>query len=147
MKLARDEAKLHGDAPTVPFGRNLTLSHAIRASVRAAGCATPIVGSGAINGFELAESALARGDCDLVAAARQSLADPDWWLKMELGRGSEIRRCIYTNYCEGLDQQHKQVTCQLWDRDFELSDPAKTDGTIVRSHDGKRRLVPPPWIR
>jgi 2,4-dienoyl-CoA reductase-like NADH-dependent reductase (Old Yellow Enzyme family) len=147
MKHARDNAATNVDAAPVPFGRNLPLARAIRASVRAAGCATPIVASGAINGFEIAESALARGDCALVAAARQSLADPDWWLKMELGRGREIRRCIYTNYCEGLDQQHKQVTCQLWDRDFDAPDPAKNAGAIARSRDGKRRLVPPPWER
>jgi 2,4-dienoyl-CoA reductase-like NADH-dependent reductase (Old Yellow Enzyme family) len=124
------------------FGRNLPLSRAIRTAVRAAGLTVPIVGSGALNGFEIAERALREGDCDMVAAARQSLADPDWWLKMELGRGAEIRRCIYTNYCEGLDQQHKQVTCQLWDRDF--ADPDR-NGSIARSRDGKRRLVPPPW--
>jgi dimethylglycine catabolism A len=145
MKLARDEA--HGDTSAVPFGRNLSLARAIRDAVRSAGFATPIVGSGAINGFDLAESALGRGDCDMVAAARQSLADPDWWLKMELGRGAETRGCIYTNYCEGLDQHHKQVTCQLWDRDFSLPDPSRGDGAIARSHDGKRRLVPPPWNR
>lgn len=127
-----------------PFGRNLPLSRAIRASVRAAGFATPIGGAGGINSFELAESALQDGSCDFVAAARQSLADPDWWLKMEEGRGDEIRRCIYTNYCEGLDQKHQQVTCQLWDRSFDEPD---ADGTISRSHDGKRRLLPPPWRR
>ena len=27
-----------------------------------------------------------------------------------------MRRCEFTNYCEGLDQHHKQVTCKLWDR-------------------------------
>jgi hypothetical protein len=63
---------------------------------------------------------------------------------MELGRGDEIRRCIYTNYCEGLDQQHKQVTCQLWDREFESADMSSS---IARSHDEKRRLLPPPWRR
>jgi 2,4-dienoyl-CoA reductase-like NADH-dependent reductase (Old Yellow Enzyme family) len=136
-----------GDRFAVPFGRNLPLSRAIRAAVRAGGCETPIVGSGAINSFELAEDALRNGDCDFAAAARQSLADPDWWLKMELGRGDEIRRCIYTNYCEGLDQQHKQVTCQLWDRDLSAPDAMKTDGAIAIAHDGKRRLVPPPWER
>lgn len=126
-----------------PFGRNLGLSRAIRAAVRAAGFETPIGGAGGINSFELAERALREGDCDFVAAARQSLADPDWWRKIELGRGAQIRRCIYSNYCEGLDQRHKQVTCQLWDRDFGVHDPGR-DG-IARSHDGKRRLVPPPW--
>jgi 2,4-dienoyl-CoA reductase-like NADH-dependent reductase (Old Yellow Enzyme family) len=128
-------------APEGPFGRNLPLSRAIRAAVRAAGCTTPVVGSGAVHSFELAERALADGDCDLVAAARQSLADPDWWRKMVEGRGDEVRRCIYTNYCEGLDQRHHQVTCQLWDRDFEREDKG---GGIARSHDGKRRLLPPP---
>ncbi len=123
------------------FGRNLPLSRTIRDVVRAEGCETPVVGSGAINTFELAEASLARGDCDFVAAARQSLADPDWWLKMEQGRGEEIRRCIYTNYCEALDQRHLQVTCQLWDRDFEKPDRG---GAISRSKDGKRRLLAPP---
>lgn len=130
-----------------PFGRNLPLSDMIRTSVRAAGFATPIGGAGGINSFDLAEAALRDGACDFVAAARQSLADPDWWLKMEEGRGNEIRRCIYTNYCEGLDQKHHQVTCQLWDRHFDEPDPSTSDGTITRSPDGKRRLVPPAWRR
>ena len=128
---------LKSAAPAGPFGRNLPLARAIRDAVRAAGCTTPVVGSGAINSFDLAERALQSGDCDLVAAARQSLADPDWWRKMEEGRGSDVRRCIFTNYCEGLDQKHHQVTCQLWDRDFERADEG---GGIARSHDGKRRL-------
>ncbi|MFN0244752.1 MAG: NADH:flavin oxidoreductase, partial [Planctomycetota bacterium] len=93
-----------------PFGRNLPLARAIRDAVRTAGLTTPVVGSGGINTFEIAERALRAGDCDLVAAARQSLADPDWWRKMELGRGDEVRRCVFTNYCEGLDQKHQQVT-------------------------------------
>jgi 2,4-dienoyl-CoA reductase-like NADH-dependent reductase (Old Yellow Enzyme family) len=134
-------------APEGPFGRNLPLSREIRRAVRAAGFETPVGAAGGINSFELAERALAEGDCDFVCAARQSLADPDWWLKMEEGRGAEIRRCLYTNYCEGLDQRHKQVTCQRWDRDFELPDPSSKDGTIRKSADGKRRLVAPPWKR
>ena len=139
----------HECMPTVrigglgPFGRNLPAVHAIRDAVRTSGFDTPIVAAGGINSFELAEAALRNGDCDLVGAARQSLADPDWWRKMELGRGAEIRRCIYTNYCEGLDQKHVPVTCQLWDRDFEAPDP---DGAAPRrTPDGKRRTLPPRW--
>jgi 2,4-dienoyl-CoA reductase-like NADH-dependent reductase (Old Yellow Enzyme family) len=126
--------------PSGPFGRNLPLARAVRDAVREAGCSTPVVGSGSINTFDLAESALQRGDCDFVAAARQSLADPDWWRKMEEGRGKDVRRCIYTNYCEALDQRHMQVTCQLWDRDFERTDHS---GAIAMSKDGKRRLLAP----
>ena len=55
------------------------------------------------------------GAADIVASARQSLADPDWFRKLRLGRGDEVRRCVFTNYCEGLDQVHKPVTCKLWD--------------------------------
>lgn len=141
----------HECMPTVfadgpgPIGRNLPLSHAIRDAIRAAGLETPVIGAGGLNSFEIAEGALEHGDCDIVAAARQSLADPDWWRKLELGRGAEIRRCLYTNYCEGLDQRHKQVTCQLWDRDFAQADAHGRDGALARSRDGKRRLVAPPW--
>jgi len=98
-----------------PFGRHLPAAAAIRRAVRAAELDTPIVAAGGIATFALAEAALARGDVDFVASARQSLADPDWFLKMRLGRGDEIRRCQLTNYCEALDQRHKPVTCQLWD--------------------------------
>ncbi len=126
--------------PGGPFGRNLPQVHAVRTALRAEGYTTPVVGCGGINSFELAEGALADGSCDLVGAARQSLADPDWWLKIELGHGADVRRCLYTNYCEGLDQKHVEVTCQLWDRVF-------TQGPFTLTRDGKRRLEPPRWER
>ncbi len=123
-----------------PFGRNVSAVARIRAAVRGAGHETPVVVAGGISTFDQAEGILQRGEADLVAAARQSLADPDWYRKMRLGRGGEIRRCVYTNYCEGLDQKHKQVTCQLWDREG-LDEP----GAMLTA-DGKRRLVPPGWV-
>ncbi len=120
-----------------PFGRNVEASGRIRAAVRASGFQTPIVVSGGIGTFAQAEDILAHGEADIVGAARQSLADPDWFLKTRLGHGAEIRRCTYTNYCEGLDQLHKQVTCKLWDRQG-------IDAPGVRlSDDGRRRLVAP----
>ena len=122
-----------------PFGRNRPAVSRIRAAVRAAGCATPVVLAGGICTFDQAEAALRSGEADVVAAARQSLADPDWWRKVALGRGVEVRRCTYTNYCEGLDQMHKQVTCQLWDR-LDLDAPGVT---FARGE--RRRLLPPAW--
>jgi 2,4-dienoyl-CoA reductase-like NADH-dependent reductase (Old Yellow Enzyme family) len=124
-----------------PFGRNLELAAAVRAAVRSAGHSTPVVGAGGIGEFGLAEAALARGDCDLVASARQSLADPDWFEKVRSGRGGEVRRCEFTNYCEALDQQHKQVTCKLWDLE-QLDEPG-----LALAEDGKRRLLAPRWPR
>jgi 2,4-dienoyl-CoA reductase-like NADH-dependent reductase (Old Yellow Enzyme family) len=121
-----------------PFGRNVEPAHRIRAAIRDAGFETPIVVAGGIHAFDQAEQILSSGAADVIAAARQSLADPDWFLKLRLGRGAEIRGCCYTNYCEGLDQMHKQVTCKLWDR-FALDEPG-----IVLTDDGKRRSLAPP---
>ncbi|MBI3271679.1 MAG: NADH:flavin oxidoreductase [Planctomycetes bacterium] len=125
--------------PRGPFGRNVPFAAPIRRAIRDAGLKTPVVVSGGIYGFEQAEGILARGEADVVAAARQSLADPDWFRKVRLGRGAEVRRCVFTNYCEGLDEKHKQVTCKLWDR-AGLDEPG-----LKRTTDGKRRLVAPPW--
>jgi dimethylglycine catabolism A len=122
-----------------PFGRNVSPSAQIRRAIRDAGLHTPVVVAGGIHAFDQAEAILASGAADVVGAARQSLADPDWFLKMRLGRGGEIRQCSYTNYCEGLDQMHKQVTCKLWDR-VDLDAPG-----IQKSQDGRRRLLAPRW--
>jgi len=122
-----------------PFARNVPLAARIRGAVREAGFDTPVVTSGGIGTFEQAEGILERGEADFVGAARQSLADPDWFRKVRLGYGHLVRRCEFTNYCEGLDQQHKQVTCKLWDR-VEVDAP---DARLAR--DGKRRLSPPSW--
>lgn len=126
--------------PPGPFARNIPLAKHVKDSVRGAGFQTPIIAGTGISSFWQAEEILQRGDVDIVSAARQSLADPDWFEKMRTGRGDEIRRCLFTNYCEGLDQSHKEVTCQRWDRDS-LNDVPASD----RSRDGKRRLVAPAW--
>ncbi len=122
-----------------PFGRNAAPTRAIRDAIREAGFRSPVVCTGGVHNFKMAEGWLADGVCDIVGAARQSLADPDWSLKISLGRGAEVRTCEFTNYCEALDQKHKMVTCQLWDRlDLDAAD-------TLRSPDGKRRLVAPDW--
>lgn len=134
----------HECMPTVkigapgPFGRNLHLAAEVRRAVRAAGCTSPVVAAGGIASPWQAEAALEGGAADIVAAARQSLADPDWFRKIELGQGDAVRRCLFTNYCEALDQKHREVTCQLWDRQ-------ELEQAELRSQDGRRRLVPPPW--
>jgi dimethylglycine catabolism A len=122
-----------------PFGRNVAPTAAIRTAIHAAGFVTPVVCTGGVHNFEMAERMLADGTCDIVGAARQSLADPDWYRKLSLGRGDKVRLCEYTNYCEGLDQKHKIVTCKLWDR-VELAEAG-----APLSPDKKRRLVAPRW--
>ena len=122
-----------------PFGRNFEPGASVRKAVRAAGFETPVIVVGGIHGFEQAEAILQRDEADLIGAARQSLADPDWFLKARMGRGREVRSCEYTNYCEGLDQKHKSVTCKLWDR-VGLDEPG-----AKRTNDGKRRTTAPDW--
>jgi dimethylglycine catabolism A len=122
-----------------PFGRNVPLSAAVRQALAAAGFSTPVVAAGGIYSFAQAEAVLREGHADIIGAARQSLADPDWFLKMRAGRGAEIRRCTFTNYCEALDQMHKQVTCKLWDRE------RRDEPGVSLSSDGRRRLLPPAW--
>ncbi len=122
-----------------PFGRNVKTVSKIRHVVRAAGFTTPVVVAGGIATFEQAESILKHGDADIIAAARQSLADPDWFMKTRLGQGDAVRRCVFTNYCEGLDLKHKQVTCKLWDRE-RLDEP-----DVTLDVTGRRRLVAPSW--
>lgn len=124
-----------------PFGRNVHLAAGVRAALHAAGRPVPVVTAGGIHRFDQAEAILAAGHADIIGAARQSLADPDWFEKMRTGHGAAIRRCKFTNYCEALDNRHLQVTCQLWDR-TQLDAP-----DIPMSHDGKRRLIAPSWRR
>lgn len=121
-----------------PFGRNLEACATIRSAIREAGYDTPVIAAGGIHNFEQAESVLAHQQGDIVGFARQAMADPDWFIKVRSGHGEEVRLCVYSNYCEGLDQKHKQVTCNLWDR----LDDGKP---CAMTHDGKRRLTAPEW--
>ena len=123
-----------------PFGRSVPLSAAIKRAVAESGFATPVVATGGLTTFAQAEKILQAGQADIAGFARQALADPDWFLKVKLGRGGEIRRCTYTNYCEALDQAHRPVTCKLWDR-------VKLDEAgIALVDEGRRRLLPPEWV-
>ena len=122
-----------------PFGRNVEPAARIRQAVRDAGFETPVVVTGGIHGFDQAETLLASDKADIVGFARQSLADPDWFRKVVLGRGDEVVVCEYTNYCEALDQKHVPVTCKLWDR-VNRDEPG-----ILLTPDGRRRLTAPAW--
>jgi 2,4-dienoyl-CoA reductase-like NADH-dependent reductase (Old Yellow Enzyme family) len=122
-----------------PFGRTVPLVEIIKKWTNESGIDIPVVATGGISTFEQAEEILRNKQADIVGMARQALADPDWFTKVKLGRGDEVRRCTYTNYCEALDQAHRPVTCKLWDR-VDLDEPG-----IALIDDGRRRLAPPSW--
>ncbi|MBN8611638.1 MAG: NADH:flavin oxidoreductase [Deltaproteobacteria bacterium] len=122
---------------TTAFGRNVSLAREIRRAIREAGLSTPVITAGGIGTYAEAEAIVRGEEADIVAAARQALADPDWLEKIRRGEGHLVRRCYFTNYCEALDQHHKEVTCQQWDRE-QLEQPL-----VLKSKDGKRRLTAP----
>jgi 2,4-dienoyl-CoA reductase-like NADH-dependent reductase (Old Yellow Enzyme family) len=113
-----------------PSAVNAFLAARIRQAVRQAGFTTPIVGSGKIASFEVAERLLSEGQMDLVGMARALLADPDLPRKWRVGADEEVRTCVFCPYCEVEDQAHRMVTCTLWPKD-----PV----------DKRRRLIPPAW--
>lgn len=123
-----------------PFGRTVPLVRLIKRAVNEAGFSIPIVATGGITTFTQAEEILEHGHADIVGMARQALADPDWFVKVRMGRGDEVRRCTYTNYCEALDQAHRRVTCKLWDR-VDLDEPG-----AATVDEGRRRLLAPDWF-
>jgi len=122
-----------------PFGRNIDPVAMIRNALREQGFNTPCVVAGGLYSFYQAEDVLQAEQADIIGFARQALADPDWFEKVRSGFGAEVRVCQYSNYCEGLDQKHKQVTCELWDRER-----LQEEGVDL-SIDGRRRLVAPSW--
>ena len=99
-----------------PFGRNVPLVARDQRAVRDAGFETPVVARGRHRDLRAGRSdpATRRGRHRRRARASRSPI-PTGSSKMRLGRGAEVRRCTFTNYCEALDQMHKQVTCKLWD--------------------------------
>ena len=122
-----------------PFGRNADAVQLIKTNLMNHKLTTPIVLTGGMHVFNQAEQYLQSGAADIIGFARQSLADPDWFTKVIAGQGTAVNLCTYSNYCEGLDQKHKMVTCQLWDRvGLEEKDAKKTP-------DGKRRTIAPAW--
>ncbi len=99
----------------MPAGANIHLAAGIKKAVNASGYFIPIVGSGKINNFEMAELILREGKADIIGMARSLLCDPDWTIKVRDGRQPDIRQCDYKSVCELLyDQRHYKVVCKLW---------------------------------
>jgi 2,4-dienoyl-CoA reductase-like NADH-dependent reductase (Old Yellow Enzyme family) len=96
-------------------GANIHLAAKIKQAVNDAGYAIPIVGTGKIDTYELAESILQTGKADIIGMARAHLCDPDWAKKARAGLQADIRQCDYKNACELVyDQRHLKVVCKMW---------------------------------
>lgn len=77
-----------------PFGEFLPLTRGLKEAI---GAAVPVIGVGKIPTADLAEQALAAGDCDLVGMTRAQIADPDIVKKLQAGQAHRIRTCTGAN--------------------------------------------------
>ena len=74
------------------------------------------------------------------AAARQTLADPDWFRRCASACGGEVRRCTFTNYCEGLDQSTSRSRASSG---IARSSTSAACGARPMGQGGSSRLAPP----
>lgn len=65
----------------------------------------PVVNVGRFTNPDVMLEAVASGQCDIIGAARPSIADPFIPVKIEEGRPEEIRECIGCNVCASRWQQ------------------------------------------
>ena len=91
------EARIPTIATSVPRAAFAWVTKKMRAELRAAGIATPLVTSNRINTPEVVEQVLAEGCADLVSLARPFLADPEFVAKARAGRAEDINTCIACN--------------------------------------------------
>lgn len=85
-------------------GRWLPLARLVRDSV-----SIPITGVGRLKRAEVAEEALRRGDMDMAAFGRASIADPDLPRKAREGREADTIWCIGCNICLGRSSRPQTI--------------------------------------
>lgn len=101
-----EQGHLHYPSSYIPQGLSLYASAAVREAVEHTG--VPVIACHNIHTAELAEQAIAEGQCDLVAMARPLIADPELPNKARNGFGEDILSCIgcveacYQRFVEGL---------------------------------------------
>lgn len=86
------EARIPTIATKVPRAAFTWATHKVRQALK-----IPVITSNRINMPEVAEAVLMRGDADMVSMARPFLADPEFMLKANQGRTTEINTCIACN--------------------------------------------------
>ncbi len=82
------------DPVWMPEGWRLPLARQVREGIN-----IPVIGVGVIRHPEVAEKAIVDGSADFIALGRALLADPEWPMKAQEGRASDIRPCTSCNWC------------------------------------------------
>ena len=89
----------------------------------------PVISGGVVKRPEMAEDIIKNQQADLVFLGRALLADSNWALKAEEGRGEDIRPCIMCNNCIESNFKGIAVNCAVnpsTGRERELIKTAKT---------------------
>ncbi len=89
-----------------PEGTHAPLAARIKASV-----SIPVIAVGRIQARAVAERILQEGSADLVALARQLLADPYWPKKVQEGKEDQIVLCNYCNFCSEEMRAGRPIAC------------------------------------
>ena len=71
----------------------------------------PVVNNGRFTSPDDMIGVINAGQCDIIGAARPSIADPFLPKKIEEGRSEDIRECIGCNMCVSKFQQNGQIYC------------------------------------
>jgi 2,4-dienoyl-CoA reductase-like NADH-dependent reductase (Old Yellow Enzyme family) len=111
-----------------PAMLNVPLAARIKTFLIERGYHVPIAVAGKIYDPEDAERVLTDGSADILAIARQLLADPDWPNKVRAGEPERIIVCDYCNVCKALDGDHKEVVCVLWPKGARQAPPDRPAG-------------------
>jgi 2,4-dienoyl-CoA reductase-like NADH-dependent reductase (Old Yellow Enzyme family)/thioredoxin reductase len=83
------------------------------AAIKRALPSTVVMGAGRVVSPEQAEAIIARGDVDMVAMTRASIADPELPDKARAGRSAEVRICIGAGQgCLMRNRDRRPITCQ-----------------------------------
>ena len=88
-----------------PHGCNVSLAEAVKKAV-----SIPVAVVGGINDPVMAEGIIAEGKADLVALARQNLADPEFPNKAQTGRTDEIAPCLRCGCFSPMVQVEGEIT-------------------------------------
>lgn len=89
-------------------GASLPLAKALKNAV-----SIPIIGVGRLDRPAIFKEAVSSGTADFVAVARALISDPEYVLKIQEGRETEIRPCIACNFCLGCLQRNEEVRCAV----------------------------------
>lgn len=92
---------------------HLETTAAIKEGCRSLGVGTKITLMGGCQDPELLDEIIAKGQADMIGAARGFIADPNWPVKAQLGKADEIIPCLRCNKCHQAHTDDWNSVCSV----------------------------------